>query len=124
MSSDLFLSNSPPNSSLGDKTTIKGLKYHWSNQDIFVDVDTWIFTRVAIPQHPSTDLSRLVEKIVKDGNSYTTLLQIARAVAETALTENDYISAISVSVKVEKPTQAAADSADSWGAEVFRVKPR
>ncbi|CAH9110985.1 unnamed protein product [Cuscuta europaea] len=122
MSSDLILSNSPPNSLWGDKITIKGLKYKWLNQDIFVDVDAWIYPRVAIPQYPLTDLSGSVEKIVKAGSSYTNLLQIAGAVASTALKENDYMSAVNVSVKVDKPTQAVADSANSWGADVFRFK--
>ncbi|CAH9136858.1 unnamed protein product [Cuscuta epithymum] len=106
---------------LGDKNIIKGLKYKWLDQNIFVDVDTWIYPHVAIPKYPSTELSRLVKKVVMEG-SFTTLLQIARAVARSALSENDYISAVSVSVKVENPKEAEADSTDFWGADVFRFK--
>ncbi|CAH9099327.1 unnamed protein product [Cuscuta epithymum] len=94
--SNLLLSNPFPTSLWGDKTTIKGLKYTWSKSEISVDVNTWIYPRVDIPEFPLTELSG--------------------AVASTALTENDYISAISVSVKVDNPEEALADSTDSWAA--------
>ncbi|CAH9136863.1 unnamed protein product [Cuscuta epithymum] len=120
--SNLLLSNPFPTSLWGDKTTIKGLKYTWSKSEISVDVNTWIYPRVDIPEFPLTELSGLVQKVVKEGSSFKSIVQIARAVASTALTENDYISAVSVSVKVDNPEEALADSTDSWAGEAFRFK--
>ncbi|KAI4346853.1 hypothetical protein L6164_007717 [Bauhinia variegata] len=117
--SNLILSNS--SLTRGDKTTIKGLKYNRSNQDILVDVDSWINPLASVPIYPLTELSRLVKKVVTEG-SFNNLLEIAKAVATTLLNGNDYISAIGVSVKVENPREADADSTDYWGAEVFRYK--
>ncbi|KAI4346849.1 hypothetical protein L6164_007713 [Bauhinia variegata] len=55
--SNLILSNS--SLTRGDKTTIKGLKYNRSNQDILVDVDSWINPQASVPIYPLTELSRL-----------------------------------------------------------------
>ncbi|CAH9099325.1 unnamed protein product [Cuscuta epithymum] len=77
--SNLLLSNPFPTSLWGDKTTIKGLKYTWSKSEISVDVNTWIYPRVDIPEFPLTELS-------------------------------------GVSVKVDNPEEALADSTDSWAA--------